>query len=86
MKVLTMLIKDVSLKKIEKLLKSVDEELEISSISFIDDDYVLNFNKSLSNVKYVENEALMAELRQLIKKADEAYSAILSNDKNREKT
>lgn len=81
-----MLIKDVSLKKIEKLLKSVDEELEISSISFIDDDYVLNFNKSLSNVKYVENEALMAELRQLIKKADEAYSAILSNDKNREKT
>lgn len=79
-----MLIKDVSLDKIKRLLSSVDPDLEISSISFVNDDYVLSFTKSLSNVQYVQNEALMAELKQLIKKADEAYSKILDNEKERE--
>lgn len=79
-----MLIKDVSLDKIKRLLSSVDPDLEILSISFVNDDYVLSFTKSLSNVQYVQNEALMAELKQLIKKADEAYSKILGNEKERE--
>lgn len=79
-----MLIKDVSLDKIKRLLSSVDPDLEISAISFVNDDYVLSFTKSLSNVQYVQNEALMAELKQLIKKADEAYSKILDNEKERE--
>lgn len=79
-----MLIKDVSLDKIKRLLSSVDPDLEISSISFVNDDYVLSFTKSLSNVQYVQNEVLMAELKQLIKKADEAYSKILDNEKERE--
>lgn len=79
-----MLIKDVSLDKIKRLLSSVDPDLEILSISFVNDDYVLSFTKSLSNVQYVQNEVLMAELKQLIKKADEAYSKILDNEKERE--
>lgn len=79
-----MLIKDVSLDKIKRLLASVDPDLEISAISFVNDDYVLSFTKSLSNVQYVQNEVLMAELKQLIKKADEAYSKILDNEKERE--
>lgn len=79
-----MLIKDVSLDKIKRLLSSVDPDLEITSISFVNDDYVLSFTKSLSNVQYVQNEVLMAELKQLIKKADEAYSKILDNEKERE--
>lgn len=79
-----MLIKDVSLDKIKRLLSSVDPDLEISSISFVNDDYVLTFTKSLSNVQYVQNEALMSELKQLIKKADESFSKILDNEKERE--
>lgn len=79
-----MLIKDVSLDKIKRLLSSVDPDLEISSISFLNDDYVLCFTKSLTNVQYVQNEALMAELKQLIKQANEAYSKILDNEKERE--
>ena len=79
-----MLIKEVSLDKIKRLLSSVDPELEISSISFVNDDYVLCFTKSLSNVQYVQNEALMAELKQLINMADEAFSKILDNEKERE--
>lgn len=79
-----MLIKDVSLDKIKRLLSSVDPDLEIAAISFVNDDYVLSFTKSLSNVQYVQNEALIAELKQLIKKADETYSKILDNEKERE--
>lgn len=79
-----MLIKDVSLDKIKRLLSSVDPDLEISSISFVNDDYVLCFTKSLSNMQYVQNDALMAELKQLIIKADKAYSKILDNEKERE--
>lgn len=79
-----MLIKHVSLDKIKRLLSSVDPDLEISSISFVNDDYVLCFTKSLSNVQFVQNDALMAELKQLIKQANEAYSKILDNEKERE--
>lgn len=82
----SMQVKDVSIKKIEKLLKSVPEDMEISSISFIDGDYVLYFKKSLSNVQYAENEELRKELRELIRKADCAYSKILSNEEKGEKS
>lgn len=75
-----MRVSQVSLQKIERLLKSVDEELEIYSISFVNDDYVLNFKKSLSNVTYDTNEQLLVELQNFIKKADKAFDIVLSND------
>lgn len=75
-----MRVSQVSLQKIERLLKSVDEELEIFSISFVNDDYVLNFKKSLSNVTYDTNEQLLVELQNFIKKADKAFDKVLSND------
>lgn len=75
-----MRVSQVSLQKIERLLKSVDEELEIYSISFVNDDYVLNFKKSLSNVTYDTNEQLLVELQNFIKKADKAFDKVLSND------
>lgn len=79
-----MRVSQVSLQKIERLLKSVDDDLEIYSISFVNDDYVLNFKKSLSNVTYDTNEQLLLELQNFIKKADKAFEKVLSNKENRE--
>ena len=66
-----MKIKDISFKKIQNLINSCDPDLEISSISFVNGDYVLNLSQSLSNLQSVENDLLRAELQRLIKIIDE---------------
>lgn len=79
-----MKIKEISFEKLKRLFDSVDDDLEVVSVSFVNDDYVLNFKKSLSNIKYDTNEHLMSELQKLIKKADKAFAKVLSNSENGE--
>ncbi len=63
-----MLIKDVDIHKIEKLLKSVDSDLHVTSISFVGNDYTLILNKPYddSEERHAKTHELLQEIMQWV--------------------